>query len=807
MFADIAFPTAVRQLFTYQVPEELISSSLLGKRVWVPYRNSYSIGVVVHVHSKTPEFNVKKIRKVLDDDPIIQPELLTLTNWIHKFYYCSWGEVLQAALPAGLNFISDTFIRVGNVDSVNLSKEEKAVFNDVVEGKTNRHSEAQKRWRNTKSLKIYNRLIKNGILELWDEPILKSKGKSEKWVEWGANASKKEALELLNSIERKSKWQLALSEICALEIPLKLAEVRSNDWYTEYSFKKLRNEGWLKVTEKEITTKFDHLTYEPEKIKELNHEQLIAFNELQKSIQKNKFASYLLKGITGSGKTEVYIHALKSCIEQGLTGIVLVPEIALTPQTVSRFYQVFGDKIAVLHSRMSNNERLSEWNSINEGKKTIVIGPRSAVFAPMQNLGIIILDEEHDASYKQIDPAPRYHAREVAIMRASAANAVVLMGSATPSMQALHMVAQKKCQLLTLSKRHALATLPDVQIIDLTEYKGAMKGSLSIALYNSVKQSLEKKEQAILLFNRRGFASYLQCETCGHIPKSPESSVSLTYHKRSNLLKCHYSGYSRKKDERCEVCGSDQLLIQGSGTQRIEEEIVELFPDAKILRFDKDSTSKKGAHEKILSQFGKKEADILVGTQLVSKGLDFPNVTTVGVIDADTEQAFPSFNSSERLFQLLSQVAGRSGRGSKEGKVFIQTRQADNSAIQFAKKHDFDGFSKEELGFREDLGYPPFSRLIQFTIKGKQEFKVVQSAQLLEEIIHQILPSYQVLGPSASVISWLNGNYFWELYLKIEPTKGEQFIEKVLDTIMQLYNSKSRVGSSVRININVDAQR
>jgi primosomal protein N' (replication factor Y) len=335
-----------------------------------------------------------------------------------------------------------------------------------------------------------------------------------------------------------------------------------------------------------------------------------------------------------------------------------------------------------------------------------------------------------------------------------------------------------------------------------------MRGSMSVALYEAVKQSLDRKEQAILLFNRRGFANYLQCDSCGHIPKSPDSSVSLTYHKRYNMLMCHYSGYSRKLDSNCEVCGSDKLLIQGSGTQKIEEEVQELFPEAKVIRFDKDSTTKKGSHERILSAFGNKEADILVGTQLVSKGLDFPDVTTVGVIDADTEQAFPSFNASERLYQLLSQVAGRSGRGEKKGKVFIQTRQSDNPSIQFAKYHDFDGFAEQEKNFRNELGYPPYSRLIQFIFKGKDEHKVIQSARVMERIISQALPNNTILGPSSSVISWLNGMYFWELSLKIDIEKGANYIEKVLDIIMLQYDTLNSYSSSVvRVNINVDAQR
>lgn len=806
MFTEIAFPTAVRQLFTYQVPEELFSISLTGKRVWVPYRNSFAIGVVVRTHEHTPDFDTKFIRKVLDESPILSSELLNLTEWIHKFYFCSWGEVIQAALPAGLNFVSKTFVRVAtdqNIESV----DEQFILEEINKKQEHSHKELQKRWRNTKYLRIYKRLIREGILELWEEPDILVQPKKERWLDW--NESKRgEAREFLETLEKRNKWQDSLHKLISEELPAPLKQIRERIGLSDSSLRKLSADEWIRFEEREISSNPVDLDYDPNSIKKLNTEQQEASHQINSAIEKEEFSNFLLYGITGSGKTEVYIHSLRKCLENGKSGIVLVPEIALTPQTVARFYKVFGDQIAILHSRMTNRERLREWKQIEKGEKRIVIGPRSAVFAPVNNLGIIILDEEHDGSYKQIDPAPRYHAREVAIVRANHSNAIVVMGSATPSMQALQMVYQKKATQLSLKKRHAEAVLPEVNIIDLTQYSGAMRGSMSVALFESISESLQKSEQVILLYNRRGFGNYIQCESCGHIPKSPESSVSLTYHKRTNMLMCHYSGYSRKADTSCEACGSDKLLIQGSGTQKIEEELEELFPEARILRFDKDSTSNKGAHEKILSKFGEKEADILVGTQLVAKGLDFPDVTTVGVINADTEQAFPSFNSSERLYQLLSQVSGRSGRGEKKGRVFIQTRQADNPAIQFAKNHDHEGFSLQEMNFRQDLKYPPFSRLIQFVFKGKEERKVVQSAKLMEKIIQQLLPETPTLGPSSSVIGWLNGNYFWEISMKIEPERGANYMEALLEKIMETYNNWSSFSSSVvRVNINVDAQR
>lgn len=807
-YADIAFPTAVRRLFTYEIPENL-GEVELGVRVWVPIRNYNAIGVVVKVHEEVPDFEVKSIRKVLDITPIVSQEFLKLSHWVHQFYFSSWGEVIQAALPAGLNFTSRKYLKPKDKLDINsLSKEEFEIVEEISAQENQGYDEAKKRWKGTGLSKILNSLIKKGFLEIWEEPNLKVSIKTEREWNWAKGKNYKSASDFLNTLDKEpNKWQKALRTLTEIGLPKKQSELKSIAEFSPHTLKRLQGE-WITFQEVEAEIQDLNLDFDPGSIKSLNSEQEVAFRRIAESLGKGMFSSFLLYGITGSGKTEVYIHSLKKALESGKGGIVLVPEIALTPQTVSRFYRVFGDKVAVLHSRMTNRERLHAWKALKDGTKQIAIGPRSAVFAPVQNLGIIILDEEHDASYKQMDPAPRYHARETAIMRASINNAVVIMGSATPSMQALQMVKKSKSILLELNKRHAEAILPEVKTLDLKEYKSAKKGELAVPLFMAIEEALSKKEQVILLYNRRGFASYLQCETCGHIPQSPECSVSLTYHKRKNMLMCHYSGYSRRVDTVCESCGSNALTVQGLGTQKIEEELEEFFPDARILRFDKDSTSRKGAHAKILKQFEEGEADILIGTQLVAKGLDFPNVTVVGVIDADTEQAFPSFQSTEKMYQLLSQVSGRSGRGEKTGSVFIQTRQPENTAIQYAKKHDHKGFSKDEMSFREELFYPPFSRLITFVLKGKKEHQVSQAAHILRGVINRVVPDFDVLGPSASAISWMNGSFFWEVTLKVDPDKGARYIEALLKKVIDIYDLESPISTAVvRININVDAIR
>ncbi len=809
-FAEIAFPTAVRQLFTYQLTSNQQKDIRVGMRVWAPLRNYNAIGVVIKLHDEKPTFQTKEIRQILDEEPILDDEILKLTRWIHRFYYSSLGEVIQAALPAGLNFVSKKYIRVANTNQEHsLTELQKEVLGEIKKQTDFEFNEAKKRWVGTSANKALTELLKLGAIEIWEEPDLKVTAKTERAWDWADDRTAETAKAFLEETKSKgAKWKDALEYFAEMGLPIRNSELATSEKVNSYSLNRLKEEEWIKPIEMEALPEKSLLDFAPDSIKSLNKEQIAAFSEIQAGLEKGEFANYLLYGITGSGKTEVYIHALKQVVESGKGGIVLVPEIALTPQTVSRFYKIFGEEVAVLHSRMTSRERLLAWNDLKSGTKKIAIGPRSAVFAPVQNLGLIILDEEHDASYKQIDPAPRYHARETAIMRANLNKAVVIMGSATPSMQALSMAAKGKCGLLELKERHAEATLPEVQIIDLKQYKGAMKGDLSMALYTAIEDALSKKEQIILLYNRRGFANYLQCEDCGHIPQSPECSVSLTYHKRKNMLLCHYSGYSRRADTYCENCGSGNLVVQGSGTQKVEEDIAELFPEARLLRFDRDSTTRKGAHAKILNTFGEGEADIMVGTQLVAKGLDFPNVTVVGVIDADTELAFPSFQSTERMYQLLSQVSGRSGRGEKLGKVYIQTRAPENSAIQFAKRHDHEGFSKEEMGFRKPLNYPPYSRLIQFVLKGKEDNEVSNSAHLLVDVINRVVPDLDTLGPSPSAIAWMNRNYFWEVMVKISPEKGDNYIEKLLDKVMEVYRYETPISEAkVRININVDSIR
>lgn len=806
-YADIVFPTAVRQAFTYAVPSALDGKLQLGLRVWVPFQQRKAIGMIVNIHDEKPSFNTKNIERLLDEEPILSSDLLQLTKWMHRFYYCGWGEVIQAALPAGLNFYAEEYIRlIESAGSQDLDTEEREIFNEIKSRDKYLLKEARNRW----SPSMLKKLIKKQVLEIWEEPEVKMNPRMEKLWEWSEEVSQDQVAELINTHkdgDKFYKWVQALEVLQGADLPKFQHQLNSHELLEYYTLNRIEEEGLIHSREVESTDLSYTLSHEPDQLKTLNKEQQVAFGQISEAIEEEKFSNFLLYGVTGSGKTEVYIHALKKVVEKGQGGLVLVPEIGLTPQIVRRFYQIFGDDIAVLHSRLTQRERYDAWRALQKGKKCIAIGARSAVFAPVQNLGLIVVDEEHDASYKQEDPAPRYHARDIAVMRATLNDATVVMGSATPSIITLSGVKKGKSTFLTLKKRPFQSKMPTVEVLDLKQYRSAMKGPLAVPLFNQIQKALARDEQIILLHNRRGFSSFVQCGHCGHLPECPNCSVSLTYHKAKRQLRCHYCGYSQHQSRACSNCGQKKMEDKGSGTQQLEVKMEELFPEAEVLRMDYDTTSGKDAHAKILSTFGRGAADILVGTQIVGKGLDFPNVTVVGVINADTELAFPSFRAGERMYQLLSQVAGRSGRAEKEGHVFFQTWQPDHPALQAAKKHDYKAFAKRELSYRKMLNYPPYARIIQFVFKSRHEKRVQQVARIFTESIIEIVGGFEsVLGPAPAAIAKMQKYYRWETMLKINPANGARAIEHLLDQVFNRYDDQKPEGAStVRINVNVDA--
>ena len=546
------------------------------------------------------------------------------------------------------------------------------------------------------------------------------------------------------------------------------------------------------IEEKKEHYRVDYKDFVYEK-KKLTDEQLNVVN----SVIKDSPSTFLIHGVTGSGKTEVYMEIIDYYLSLGKSSIVLVPEISLTPQMVSRFRARFGDKIAALHSALSDGEKYDEWRRIVRGEVSIVIGARSAIFAPLTNVGVIIIDEEHSDSYKQSDPNPRYNAKEIAILRSKYHNCSVVLGSATPSLEVMARAKKGVFKLLNLPNRVNGKSLPEVDIIDMNNEMKKSKGHFSLKLISSIEECLEKKEQVILLLNRRGYSSFITCKNCGYTFKCPKCDISLTYHKSSNTLRCHYCGYGEKVYDKCPSCSEESLNRLGVGTQKVEEELNNIFPSSKILRMDFDTTSKKGAHEKMIEDFKNQKYDILLGTQMVAKGLDFSQVTLVGVINADTSLNIPDFRSSENTFSLLSQVAGRSGRSEKTGKVIIQTFNPDHYAISMVKSYDYLGFYNREMYIRKQLKYPPYYYLCNIRVSGKDASYIFGEALKIKRSLDRNLNNFIILGPSNSSVFRINNIYRYNIILKY---KDDSLLYPLLEKIIEHYKSISKIKIDIDFN-------
>lgn len=562
------------------------------------------------------------------------------------------------------------------------------------------------------------------------------------------------------------------------------------------SITSLANKGLIKTISREVY-RYNDNTIENKHTVFLNEEQSKVVKEVIDNLNTNN--TYLLKGVTGSGKTEVYMNIIKEVIDRGMQAIMLVPEISLTPQIVSRFRQRFNDEVAVLHSGLSDGERYDEYRKIKKGLVKIVVGARSAIFSPFQNLGVIIIDEEQVTSYKQ-ENNPRYHTRDVALFRCKYHNCPLVLGSATPSLESYARAKKGVYKLLTLNKRANNKLMPEIRIVDMKKEIRNNYHNISLELENAIKEKLDKKEQIIILLNRRGYSSMLTCKDCGEVIKCPNCDISLTYHKTSNTLRCHYCGYGTKVQDRCPSCYGRSLTMYGLGTEKLEEELVKKF-NARVVRMDLDTTTSKKAHSKIIKDFLEQKYDILVGTQMIAKGLDFPNVTLVGVINADASLNIPDFRSSEYTYQLLSQVSGRSGRDKKEGIVIIQTLNPEHYSIKYAKDHDYDGFFNYEMSIRKKLGYPPYYYLTLIKILSRDYQLCMKEANKVGEFLRKNLPSdVIVLGPSIASTFKVNNIYHFQCIIKY---KKEDDIKEVLRTIDNIY----KVNTKVRIEMDIDPVR
>lgn len=767
LYADVIFNLRIDKSFTYKIPNKIALAVQSGQRVLAPFGKRELTGIIVHLTDSKPTIECKDIIDVLDEKPLLNQEMLRFTQWVSQYYLSSWGSTCQLALPKGLDKKSNIFVHLNEVESSelhNLTVNQRHLF-DIIYANPGKTTIFYKKKFGSASFYTYLRILeKHNLIVLHKE--VSTQRVQKKMVR--SLFIKKDLIDKLRGMRYTADLIEILRPLAGKTVLY--SDFRSQTDLSVARIKRLISLGVISVSETEDFRSFESEYSERVKKINLNPDQIAAVQTIITSIKNDNYNVFLLFGVTGSGKTQVYLESIKVALDNHKSVIVLIPEISLTPQTVARFRNFFGQSVHVFHSRMSLGERYDTWRNIKASKTSIVIGPRSALFLPVNNLGMIIVDEEHDGSYKQDGQSPRYHARDMAIFRAKMNKAVVVLGSATPSMESYHNAKSNKFHLVELKHRVKNIGLPHVHIIDLkrTDKKSKRNKLFSPLLQEKIHERLHHREQIILLQNRRGFSSMLQCKDCGYTAKCANCDIYLTFHTSSNNLQCHYCGYSISASSDCPRCGGFQIQYQGEGTQKVEKEIHHLFPEARVLRMDVDTTRGKNAHASMFNSFRKGDADILLGTQMIAKGLDFENVSLVGVISADIGLTFPDFRASERVFQLLTQVAGRSGRSKIRGEVVIQTNMAKHYALSFAKEHDFEGFFNQELIYREEMSYPPFSRLIKLGIHSDS---LLGANQIAKEIVRELRKKRQshfsIIGPAPAPILRLKNKYRWQIILKL----------------------------------------
>ncbi len=808
-WAEIILPLAVPMVYTYAVPAELLSRAITGCRAEVVFgKNKKYAGVIKAVHTSSPAYKTKALLNILDDAPLLYPEQLKLWKWISDYYMCSEGEVMAAALPANFKLSSETILiyneEIGE-NFTDLSDEEFIVAEALLVRKQLHLTEVQQILDVSHVYPVIKKLIDNNICFIWEELNERYKVRKENYVLLNPEVADEESLSaILNDWKGAPKQMellLAFLHLQKTEGDVTQTALLKKSGATAAQLKRLCDKQIL-FTEKRSV---DRVAMFPKKIDidfELSEAQQQSLAEIRKSFSEK--AVCLLHGVTGSGKTQLYIKLIEEYFNRAKQVLYLLPEIALTAQIIRRLQKHFGGNIAIYHSKFNNQERIELWNKIRTGEVKIVLGARSALFLPFKDLGLVITDEEHDASYKQQDPAPRYNARDAAIFYASLFDAKVLLGTATPSMESYHNALQNKYGLVKLAERYGGLKLPAIEIVNTSQVAQKGKVMISPQLKEAVQKAVEADRQVILFQNRRGYNPYLICGTCGHIPQCVHCDVSLTLHKFSNKLHCHYCGSTYPKLVTCPACGSNSWLEKNFGTEKIEEQLEEDFASFKIARMDVDSVRGKTAHDNLIQLFEQHRLDILVGTQMVVKGLDFEKVSLVGVLDADGLLSFADFRANERAFQLMEQVSGRAGRKHEQGKVLIQAMNVKHPVLQLVQQHDYEKFYAFEITNRQEFFYPPFSRLVMLTLKHKDKTVVTEAANKLVTLLRQDLKDY-VVGPAPPVIGRIRNLYLMEVMIKLPKEPGMSLnYKKVIRNHINLMLAE-KMYKSVHVIADVDA--
>ncbi|HEX6179631.1 MAG TPA: primosomal protein N' [Chitinophagaceae bacterium] len=799
MYAEIIIPLALPKTYTWSVPAHLLENVQPGCRVEVELgKNKRYAGIVKKLHSIKPvEFESKDVLNILDATPVVHDLQLKLWEWMAHYYMCSEGEVMAAALPAHFKLSSETIIVYNDEfgdDFSSLDHDEYLVAEALLIKKELKVPEVQQILDSSNVYPVIKRLIEKKVCFVWESLKETYKPKKETYVllapEYNDDAQLEELVNNWARAPKQLELLLSYLHLSKTEGDVTRAGLLKKSGASDAQLKGLVDKGVLQLQNRSV----DRIAYTTRNVKidfTLTPAQQEAFEGLETALTTHPVC--LLHGVTSSGKTLLYIKLIEQFIKQRKQVLYLLPEIALTSQIIRRLQQHFGGYIGIYHSKFSQNERVEIWNKIRTGELAVVLGARSSLFLPFHDLGLIIVDEEHDASYKQQDPAPRYHARDAAVYYASLCNAKVLLGSATPSVETYHNATSGKYGLVELMERYAGLKMPAIELIDTRKIvsKERTKVIVTPQLSEAIMHTLEQKKQVILFQNRRGYSPYQVCEVCGWIPKCKYCDVSLNFHKITNKLHCHYCGTTYPPVQTCIACGNHKFIQRNFGTERIEEELEENFPSARIERMDVDSLRGKHAHDRLIQLFEQNQVDMLVGTQMVVKGLDFENVELVGILDADSLLNFPDFRVYERAFQLMEQVSGRAGRKDKQGRVLIQVANVKHPVLGFVQQHDYKTFFDFEIAYRQSYGYPPYTRLILLTFRHKMKDIVEDAAHTFSALLQKDFGNY-IIGPAQPMISRVRNQHLMDMLLKLP--KDTNFINRAKQAIRQglvtLHNNK-----------------
>lgn len=772
--------------FDYFIPEDLEDLIRPGMRVSVPFGNRKIQGFVISLGETEENPKLKGIEAVMDLAPVLNEELMELGDWLAEDTLSFRVSAYQAMLPAALRAKYEKyFLRLD---------EENEELERLFEGYETLD------WKVAESrglLKEIGKWVREGSVEVVYQ--VKNKITSKKVRVVSCLKAPHQLAEIIEDMPKNAKAQSrVLAFFQAFEgTEIAAAELKKQAETTDATIKKLVDLNILTIQEKIISRDpYENHQFEKSESLQLLPDQALACEKITAATEQETF---LIHGVTGSGKTEIYLQTIEAKLKEGKEAIVLVPEISLTPQMVERFKSRFGSEVAVLHSALSSGEKYDEWRKIQRKEARVVVGARSAVFAPFENLGIIIIDEEHEASYKQEDN-PRYHARDVAIWRAEKYQCPVVLGSATPSLESFARAKKGVYTLIELPSRVNDRAMPEVRVVDMrVELRKENRTEFSTELLEKIKDRIAKKEQTVLMLNRRGYSSFVMCRDCGYVVECPNCDISLTYHQSSNQMKCHYCGHEERVPKHCPSCEGEHIRYFGTGTQKVEESLTKLIPEARVIRMDVDTTRTKGAHEKLLKSFRNHEADILLGTQMIAKGLDFPDITLVGVLNADTMLHLPDFRASERTFQLLTQVSGRAGRHERTGEVVVQSYNPEHYSIEFAKQHDFIGFYNHEMKLRKMGSYPPFYYLTMINVSDENEMKAIRTIQEMAQFLRGKLgPDAVILGPVPSTITRIKNKYRYQCIIKY---KIEPNLKKELKTLITHYQKDQQKGLTITIDV------